>query len=86
MRRTLARTFILAIVATVAHAFNENGEADGKPSTIETLPPDPQGGGDETGRNDEKRLDFRKTTAPAPPVDRVLGVQIPAFTPHRPFL
>jgi len=25
MRRTLARTFILAIVATVAYAFNENG-------------------------------------------------------------
>ena len=54
MRRTLARTFILAIVATVAHAFNGNRETDGKPSTIETHPPDPQGGGQETGRNDEK--------------------------------
>ena len=54
MRRTLARTFILAIVATVAHAFNGNGGTAGKPSTIETHPPDPQGGGQETGRNDEK--------------------------------
>ena len=54
MRRTLARTFILAIVATVAHAFNENEEADGKPSTIESLPPDPQGGGAETAINDKK--------------------------------
>ena len=54
MRRTLARTFILAIVATVAHAFNGNRETDGKPSTIETHPPDPQGGGQETGRNDKK--------------------------------
>jgi hypothetical protein len=58
MRRTLARTFILAIVATVAHAFNGNRETDGKPSTIETHPPDPQGGGEETGRNDTK-LGFR---------------------------
>jgi hypothetical protein len=82
MRRTLARTFILAIVATVAHAFNENGEANGKPSTIETLPPDPQGGGDETGRNDEKTLDFRKKPPLGPRPIGGLGVQIPAFAPH----
>jgi hypothetical protein len=74
MRRTLARTFIFAIVATVANAFNENGEADGKPSTIETIPPDPQGGGHETGRNDEKRLDFRKTIGSWPPADLVSGL------------
>jgi hypothetical protein len=58
MRRTLARTFILAIVATVAYAFNENGESDGKPSTIETIPPDAQGGGAESARNNKKQLDF----------------------------
>lgn len=56
MRRTLARTFILAIVATVAYAFNGNEETDGKPSTIETLPPDPQGGGYETARKAQKKL------------------------------
>ena len=58
MRRTLARTFILAIVATVAHAFNENEESDGKPSTIETIPPDPQGGGAESARNNKKQFNF----------------------------
>ena len=55
MRRTLARTFILAIVATVAYAFNGNEESAGKPSTIETFPPDPQGGGAEAVRNHKKR-------------------------------
>ena len=64
MRRTLARTFILAIVATVAHAFNENGEANGKPSTIETLPPDPQGGGAEMARNHKKYPDFSENQRP----------------------
>ena len=63
MRRTLARTFILAIVATVAHAFNENGESDGKPSTIETLPPDPQGGGAEMAGNDKNISIFLKMRA-----------------------
>ena len=58
MRRTLARTFILAIVATVAYAFNENEESDGKRSTIETIPPDPQGGGAESAINDKKSSVF----------------------------
>jgi hypothetical protein len=65
MRRTLARTFILAIVATVAYAFNENGESDGKPSTIETTPPDPQGGGAESARNNKKLLYFPENNHPA---------------------
>ena len=73
MRRTLARTFILAIVATVAHAFNGNRETDGKPSTIETQPPDPQGGGQETGRND-KKFGFLAVKTPI----------IPKLPPHRP--
>ena len=80
MRRTLARTFILAIVATVAHAFNENGEANGKPSTIETLPPDPQGGGAEMARNDKNISIFLKITVLGELTTDFQGLQ-PPVTP-----
>ena len=80
MRRTLARTFILAIVATVAHAFNENGEANGKPLTIETLPPDPQGGGAEMARNDKNISIFLKITVLGELTTDFQGLQ-PPVTP-----
>jgi hypothetical protein len=81
MRRTLARTFILAIVATVAYAFNGNEETDGKPSTIETFPPDPQGGGFETAGNGQKKL-VRPANASQPTEKRRPRKPL-KFTPHQ---
>ena len=82
MRRTLARTFILAIVATVAHAFNENEESDGKPLTIETIPPDPQGGGAEMARNHKKYLDFPENHRPGRTHYRLSRASTASRPPH----